>query len=381
MAKGGSNVFFPIVVASIYLPLWAEDASKDIINALEDQSVWGTLSSGTVEGKLNETSCRFIAQLKKLDPDQFFIFAQRKFAGESLLQQRESVSEEEFRQDEYTALREGRGNKASELSTVKMKPDDYDSPVKDYLSSITLADQLRETKAFVGFSRVKPEEILNYADKINLLKLDKKINWLPAVTVNGEGIFFTLDEEKVNAWSVREDVTARAEKLSKNYYKAALSRGVDTQANISPKFILLHTLAHLLINQLSFDCGYGSSSLRERLYCDIDDNSFPMTGVLIYTASGDSEGTMGGLVRQGGKGNLENIFVRALKNALWCSSDPICLESSGQGPGSTNLAACHDCALLAETSCEKGNKLLDRVVLIGKPENRSIGFFSDVFKV
>ena len=74
-------------------------------------------------------------------------------------------------------------------------------------------------------------------------------------------------------------------------YQAALSRGVDTQANISPKFILLHTLAHLLINQLSFDCGYGSSSLRERLYCDIEDNSFPMTGVLIYTASGDSEGT------------------------------------------------------------------------------------------
>ncbi|CAN5624045.1 hypothetical protein BH24ACI2_BH24ACI2_15120 [soil metagenome] len=120
--------------------------------------------------------------------------------------------------------------------------------------------------------------------------------------------------------------------------------------------------------------------MRERLYCDIEDNSFPMTGVLIYTASGDSEGTMGGLVRQGDKDNFENIFVRALKNALWCSSDPVCLESGGQGPGSCNFAACHGCALLAETSCEKSNKLLDRVFIIGTPENRNLGFFSKFFE-
>ena len=380
LQKGGSNVFFPIVVSSIYLPLWAEDASKDIINALEDQSVWGMLSSGTVDGKLNEQSCRFVAGLKKLDADQFFYYANKKFEGENLLQERESVSEEEFRQDEYTALREGRGNPESELSTRVMNPADYESPVADYVSKITLADQLRETKAFVGFSRVIPEDNPNQAEKVNLLKLDPAIDWLPAVTVSGEGIFFTLNEEKVNSWSLRSNVAERAQKLSTNYYQAALSRGVETQANISPKFILLHTLAHLLINQLSFDCGYGSSSLRERLYCDIEDNSFPMTGVLIYTASGDSEGTMGGLVRQGAKGNLENIFVRALKNALWCSSDPICLESNGQGPGSCNFAACHGCALLPETSCEKGNKLLDRVFLTGTPESRSFGFFSEYLK-
>lgn len=381
LAKGGSNVFFPIVVSSIYLPLWAEDASKDIINALEDQSVWGMLSSGTVDGNLNEASCRFVAGLKKLDAEQFIYYAQKKFAGENLLQERESVTEEEFRQDEFTALLEGRGNPESALSTRVMNAAEYESPVKEYVANITLADQLRETKAFVGFSRVKPEDTPKHEEKINLLKLDASIDWLPAVTVSGEGIFFTLDEEKVNAWSVREDGAARANKLSKNYYAAALSRGADVQANISPKFILLHTLAHLLINQLSFDCGYGSSSLRERLYCDIEDNSFPMTGVLIYTASGDSEGTMGGLVRQGGKGNLENIFVRALKNALWCSSDPVCLESSGQGPGSCNFAACHGCALLAETSCEKANKLLDRVFIVGTPENRNLGFFSKFFEV
>lgn len=380
MQKGGSNVFFPIVVSSIYLPLWAEDTSKDIINALEDPNVWGMLSSATIDGQINEASCRVIAQLKKLDADQFLYYAQKKFEGENLLQETESISEEEFRQDEYTALLEGRGNPDSELSTRILNPAEYVSPISDYVSTITLADQLRETKAFVGFSRVIPEENPTYEEKLDLLKLDSKINWLPAVTVSGEGIFFTLDEEKVNTWSLREDVASRAQKLSNNYYKSAIDRGGNIQANISPKFILLHTLAHLLINQLSFDCGYGSSSLRERLFCDTEDNSFPMTGMLIYTASGDSEGTMGGLVRQGNKDNLENIFVRTLKNSLWCSSDPVCLESNGQGPGSCNFAACHGCALLPETACEKGNKLLDRVFLIGTPENREFGFFSKYLK-
>jgi len=100
-----------------------------------------------------------------------------------------------------------------------------------------------------------------------------------------------------------------------------------------------------------------------------------MAGLLIYTASGDSEGTMGGLVRQGEQGRLENSIVRALRTAAWCSSDPVCSESSGQGPDSCNLAACHSCALLPETSCEEGNRLLDRVIVIGSPKEPALGFF------
>ncbi len=78
-----------------------------------------------------------------------------------------------------------------------------------------------------------------------------------------------------------------------------------------------------------------------------------MSGVLIYTASGDSEGSLGGLVRQGKQGNLETIVYNAIENARRCSSDPICIDSSGQGPNSCNLAACHNCALLRETCCEE----------------------------
>jgi len=136
-------------------------------------------------------------------------------------------------------------------------------------------------------------------------------------------------------------------------------------------------LANVLIRRLSFECGYGSSSLRERVYCWDDDQS-EMNGILIYTAAGDSEGTMGGLVEQGKPGRLEFLLLGAIHDALWCSTDPLCIESHGQGIDSLNRAACHACTLLPETSCEEGNRFLDRVALIGKPNNLSSGFFCNI---
>jgi hypothetical protein len=142
--------------------------------------------------------------------------------------------------------------------------------------------------------------------------------------------------------------------------------------------VLIHTFAHLIINQLSFDCGYGSSSIRERIYCEKTGNEHGMYGVLIYTASGDSEGSLGGLVRQGEHGRLEDTIISAIENARWCTSDPICIQSTGQGSESLNLAACHNCALLPETCCENGNRLLDRGVVVGTLVEPEIGFFSSL---
>lgn len=104
---------------------------------------------------------------------------------------------------------------------------------------------------------------------------------------------------------------------------------------------VLGTFAHLLINQLTFECGYSTAALRERLYIS-EAAEAPMAGVLIYTAAGDAEGTMGGLVRMGKPGYLEPAILAALRSALWCSADPVCMEigtQSGQGPDSCNLAA------------------------------------------
>jgi hypothetical protein len=96
----------------------------------------------------------------------------------------------------------------------------------------------------------------------------------------------TKQSECFPAWGTQEFVRLVA------HYNAERTARLQPNRNITAKFMLLHTLAHVLINQLSFDCGYGSASLRERLYCDFTDPSRPMHGFLIYTASGDSEGTM-----------------------------------------------------------------------------------------
>lgn len=131
---------------------------------------------------------------------------------------------------------------------------------------------------------------------------------------------------------------------------------------------------------MSFECGYSIASLRERIYCDKGDGSGKvMTGILIYTASGDSEGTLGGLVRQGYEETLPEIIKKAVEKTRYCTNDPVCSLSKGQGIYSMNLAACHSCLLLPETSCENFNAFLDRGVLIGTMEEPDIGFFSKGF--
>jgi len=375
VAKGGSNVFFPITVSSIYLPLWAEDAAKNIIDILEDQRLWPQISQATENGQPNRAIIDFIANTRNVDASELMAYACRKISGETSLSPNRAITEEEFRKDEYTALREGRGNPNSELSTRLVDPSHYRPSVSDVLSKLTLVDQLRETRAYVGFSRVIPESSVEYSAHRSMLRLDPKINWIPGITVTGEGIFMEFDRDKIENWAENPSVQKRAQLLARNYHIAQTARGVEIEANVTAKFFMLHTLAHLLITQLSFDCGYGSSSLKERIYCDLGKDDDCMQGILIYTASGDSEGTMGGLVRQGEKGNLENIFTRAIRNSGWCSSDPICIESKGQGPGSCNLAACHSCSLLAETSCDHRNQFLDRAFIVGTKEEPEIGFF------
>src|SRR5205814_185224 len=79
--RGASNVYFPQVVSAIYLPLWAEQADRDVIRALEDPPTWAMLSQGTVNGQVDPMRCEIIAGTLRLDPAKLQIAAQRKLAG------------------------------------------------------------------------------------------------------------------------------------------------------------------------------------------------------------------------------------------------------------------------------------------------------------
>lgn len=281
-----------------------------------------------------------------------------------------------YRAEEYRAFcRDGQDGLPKVNLLVRSRPiAEYNDLVRRSFSRVAMLDKLRETRAFVGFSRVYTGGNSTPAKRWKLISRTQK-NWLPAVVVRGEGIFLVFDPSRLDEWEKRFGALhrERLKQVNLNLQAQAQRRQAHVES-ASPKFVLLHTFAHILVSQLVFDCGYGSSSLRERIY--FSETHPQMSGILIYTAAGDSEGTMGGLVRMGEPGHLDRTIARALDRARWCSSDPVCIESPGQGPDSCNLAACHSCALLPETSCEQQNRLLDRGMLIGVLDRPEVGFFS-----
>jgi hypothetical protein len=323
--------------------------------------------------------CQVVASMAGVDAKKLQAAAQRKLDGaQATAPAAAAIDEEEFRRSEYQAICEGKVGPQTELYVECADRSAYDPSVARFFSRIRLVHKLRETRALTGFTRILPPDGTLTSARLQPLRLDPAIDWLPAIKVYGEGIFLDLDPSEIDRWvRSNQGVAARMAPLISRYNAARADRQQPFR-NLSPKFVLMHTLAHVIINQLSFDCGYGSASLRERLYCEFTDPNRPMQGILIYTASGDSEGTMGGLVRQGKPGRLEATLRRAFDNAAWCSSDPVCIESKGQGSDSANLAACHGCCLVPETSCEEGNRLLDRGLLVGTPENPVLGFFRDL---
>lgn len=370
--RGASNVYFPLTYSSIYLPLWAEHTNARIVKTLEDPKVWAALTSGLRDGRfIDRSRCEVVAEMRQLDPVHLLDAAQRKLDGATELR---PVTDEEYRRHEYEAFRDGRGGEPSDLRVDRLPVAQYHGALEAFVREVGLIRRLRETRVLAGFTRITASTGPADRDRIQPLSRHLQDRWLPAIVVRGEGIFLDLDPAALENWTRHSDIEAHLQPLIDANRRRAINRGFPPRT-ITPKFVLLHTLAHVLIRQLANDCGYGSASLRERIYCDTTPGSDPMQGILIYTASGDSEGTMGGLVRQGEPGRLEYTIARALYVARWCSSDPICYESRGQGSDSGNLAACHGCTLLPETSCEEGNRLLDRQTLIGRPENPDIGFF------
>jgi hypothetical protein len=382
--KGASNVYFSQVRSSIYLPQWEKSIDRKIIEVLEKN--WNWLSSGLVNGEFDTMRFELVAEqkfnLEKRDyyTEKLLDAANKKQAGPNLNEMGDE--EEKYRKMEYDYLIDGGGWENEDFYCEKQSSLNYDKDshtnlIQTGFSSIGLVHKLKETRAFVGFSRWLPDDGKSLTEKKNFIKLGQRIEWLPAVVVRGEGVFFEFKDKRLKEWASNEGVIKRAKFLSDNYNRPREAKGLKRR-KIEPEFVLIHTFAHLVINQFSYECGYGSSSLRERIYCNLEFPNDTMNGVLIYTASGDSEGSLGGLVRQGKPGNLETIVYNAIENARWCSSDPICIDSNGQGPNSCNLAACHNCALLPETCCEESNMLLDRAMLIGELDNSSIGYFNSL---
>jgi len=232
-----------------------------------------------------------------------------------------------------------------------------------------LAFRLREVCVLRGFTRIDPPDSDN-SDQILAAISQEPQNWLPAVEHRGEGIFIELALDKIREWERRPQVQERLNRLNIAYANWRQQRDLPPAPPLAPRLVLLHTLAHLLIRQLSLACGYSSSALRERIYAGPD-----MCGLLIYTASSDSDGSLGGLVQQGLKERLSSTMQALLESSQWCTSDPLCTEHDPRKTGKLNGASCHACSMVAETSCEYGNRFLDRALLCDLPGSSGTGFF------
>lgn len=377
LQRGASNVYFSITQSALTIP--------PSINYLQDiiEDKWST-----IENYLNND---LSTPMLNMFVDAIFIdeIKKGKFSTDDIVKEiikkynatekkDKEYTKYELYEDEYKALCSTYDNDSEKnFKTVETKV----PPVfEKYFSSIILVKRLREVLALRGFRRITPDKPeadderaigINNNDFVPLS--DETLDWLPAIEMLGEGIFIRFNEEKVRDWE--EGACSRYDAMKLN-----LGHNNISDDKFSARYVLLHTFSHLLIRQLTNQCGYSGAALKERIYSTYPESNFDMSGILIYTASSDSDGSLGGLVRQGETEEINNTILNLIQEASWCSSDPLCIESMQQGYNSLNYAACHACTLLPETSCEARNCLLDRVSVIGKMEDRSMGYFGELLE-
>lgn len=249
------------------------------------------------------------------------------------------------------------------------------------ISRVLLLKRLREVNALLGFTRVEaPDDSGGSGSGPIQAPLSRtKPDWVPANQVHGEGVFIQFDEQAISEWEQSAEVQDVDVSLRGGHKGWRNSRHLCPPEEGYPgaRYVMLHTLAHLLIRELALECGYNAASIRERIYAELNDEEGNQCGFIIYTAAADSDGTLGGLVELGKPENLERLLAQALRRARICSSDPLCAEHDPQKDRSLHAAACHACSFVAETSCERGNRYLDRAMVVPTFENAKAAFFPD----
>lgn len=247
---------------------------------------------------------------------------------------------------------------------------------------MVLVERLREVRALIGFTRIEsPGDLADVEDfpRDRVAPLSRKApQWVPASEVRGEGIFIRFSEDAVQAWELGDAVRGWESAIRAGHRDWRQARGLDPLKGFpGMRYLLLHSFAHALMRQLVLECGYTAASISERIYAlPPDADNGPMAGILIYTAAPDSEGTLGGLVSLGRPDILGRHIHDALEGVRLCASDPLCAEHHPVHQGTTlHGAACHACLFVPETSCERGNKYLDRSLLIDTMAASGRAFF------
>jgi hypothetical protein len=361
--RTSNSVYYPICINSIYLPKKNQEIKQQ-----DKTTIRNLLENGVNIEVIYKTFSHYDKQT--IDD---FVDERDEATFEAEIQ---------YRLKEYKFILEHPNYREEQNSNLT-----YENQLTDTLSGFGISTlikvkRLKLTTVQTGYTRQEPFDkdlFISEGDNQTHIKIKytssqaKNTQYLLATESFGEGIFIDLDKTKVDEWfykhynntpafkeriDILQDRISLAEIIQKNKF-------LDNRHLV--KFILVHTLSHLLVKELEFLCGYAATSLNERLFVDSDN----MQGVLLYTVAG-SEGSYGGIITQSNPTSFKKILESALFRSKDCASDPVCYHSDGQGIGGMNLAACYSCSLLPETSCEEFNSFLDRALLIDK----DFGFFT-----
>ena len=362
----GNNLYFSRIISSIFLPSDLFKSQIDIeIEKLEIQ-------------KRNA--------FKNDDIPQIVAVQERIQELKSLPKEAKEVNEVEqdlnYRFEEFTVLNNKNDDEINiDISNLKVKDTtvNLNNDIKGYFSKILRVDNMKMTSAQLDFSRVEPFDS-GQNDPRFIIKPQEifrnrpeNVNSYPAVENYGEGLFFSLNQDLFDAYELEygkylDDWILKIPSTRDSYSR----KNFEKALNENWRLYMIHTLSHIIMRELEFRSGYPTASLQERLYVS-NHESYKMAGFLIYTVEG-SEGSMGGLIAQTTKSNLNSLIKSALVRATVCQSDPLCWTSEGQGLFNLNFASCFSCGLVSETSCEERNLYLDRKLLVDK----EFGFFKNV---
>ncbi len=376
LQRGASNLYIPVEEGALSIPPWS-DAFQEALDV-----EWHRLADADendlpklVELLLTDVSDNFEMSVEDISNEiirrkQYLATPEREnlkydelysFTGESLFKYTHTFDDSDFK------------------TTEQKVPEE----LSKFVSRSIRVDRLKEVRALKSFTRINQAASSFESGKSDFgqISSNKDLKWLPAIEVRGEGLFFSLNDDLLDKWCEQEEIALRAKQIDAAYekeWKDFVGEDVKRQLKVTAKFLLLHTLAHVVMRHISLECGYDTASIRERIYCNEGEKS--NNGILLYTASSDAEGTLGGLARMSEHDKFMPLIKGAIAKASWCSSDPLCIKGMSSESETFNLSACHNCALVPETSCEFFNRFLDRALLVGSPDTKFKGFFEKLLE-
>lgn len=360
LQRGATNVYYPIHVSALAIPPWTDRLESMIGDYWED-----LVTSDDILGMIKIVKrLGDICESVGLTPEQLEEKIQIR------IKQLSAQDNEDLKIDEYHVFTDKLSYNHAEFECHPVAlPKELNLPISDVLR----VPRLREVRALTSFTRI--EAFSGDNSKAAKLSVEDK-NWLPGAEIRGEGIFLAFDQVKLSEWEESKEVLEHVKELNSKWQLVhpLPDPDVDRINPVSPRNLMIHSFSHALMSELTLECGYSSASLKERLYVSEGKNG--MAGVLIYTGTTDSEGTLGGLEMRGKVDLIVPSIENAIRKLSWCSADPVCSEGLAAAPESFSIASCHSCLLLPETACELHNKFLDRSLLVGTLDRPRLGFFT-----